>query len=405
MKIKKKIQPDTFVVCERYSNLSFKEYHDKIHNYTRNQIRNIYKEVFGRPCTCSIVWAKYQISYELARQMEIKNGCLERLAKGSEFRKAYEGTMRCDLSSTGETLKTLIPFEMNHYDENSQENIMKKENKIKAIKKAAAAKAALPNTDEASVTKDIVALVAEKTGYPEGMLDLDLDMEADLGIDTVKQAELFAIMREKYQIARQEGVQLKDYPTIRSIIKYAMAHAGTEGAATVAAAPAAAQAPAAVTSAPAPAPAAVQPAPVAAAPKAANRVGITLKKSVPETWVHVFKSNAKNKWTDEKISEFMHQEFPDLKNKAFDQVKGCRNHYNNGGYTKGEKPAVRAVGYDAEGNVIGRAAKKAAPAPKKAESKAETTKSAPAKKVKVTLKAKRPAVKAAVNKTVEVVKA
>ena len=33
-------------------------------------------------------------------------------------------------------------------------------------------------------------------------------------------------MREKYQIARQEGVQLKDYPTIRSIIKYAMANAG-----------------------------------------------------------------------------------------------------------------------------------------------------------------------------------
>ena len=146
---------------------------------------------------------------------------------------------------------------------------------------AAAPKAALPNTDEASVTTDILAIVSEKTGYPEDMLDLDLDMEADLGIDTVKQAELFAIMREKYQIARQEGVQLKDYPTIRSIIKYAMAHAGTEGAATVAAAPAAAQAPAAqpapvatpaavVTPAPAVAPA---PAPVpavapAAAPKA-----------------------------------------------------------------------------------------------------------------------------------------
>ena len=94
---------------------------------------------------------------------------------------------------------------------------------------AAAPKAALPSLDEASVTKDITALVAEKTGYPEDMLDLDLDMEADLGIDTVKQAELFAVMREKYQIARQEGVQLKDYPTIRSIIKYAIANAGTEG--------------------------------------------------------------------------------------------------------------------------------------------------------------------------------
>ncbi len=135
---------------------------------------------------------------------------------------------------------------------------------------AAAPKAALPALDEASVTKDILAIVSEKTGYPEDMLDLDLDMEADLGIDTVKQAELFAIMREKYQIARQEGVQLKDYPTIRSIIKYAMANAGSEAnaaAAPVTAAPAAAPVAAApVTPAPAAAPVA-QPAP-AAAPKA-----------------------------------------------------------------------------------------------------------------------------------------
>ena len=38
----------------------------------------------------------------------------------------------------------------------------------------------------------VVALVAEQTGYPPELLDLDLDLEADLGIDTVKQAELFA---------------------------------------------------------------------------------------------------------------------------------------------------------------------------------------------------------------------
>ena len=38
------------------------------------------------------------------------------------------------------------------------------------------------------------------TGYPEDMLDLDLDMEADLGIDTVKQAEMFAAIREEWDI-------------------------------------------------------------------------------------------------------------------------------------------------------------------------------------------------------------
>ncbi len=38
----------------------------------------------------------------------------------------------------------------------------------------------------------MLEIVAEKTGYPKDMLDLDLDLEADLGVDTVKQAEMFA---------------------------------------------------------------------------------------------------------------------------------------------------------------------------------------------------------------------
>ena len=139
-----------------------------------------------------------------------------------------------------------------------------------------APKAAL-SLNEEDVKKNILNIVSEKTGYPQDMLDLDLDMEADLGIDTVKQAELFAIMRETYHIAKQEGVQLKDYPTIRSIIKYAMTNANTaDGAAQAApvqaAAPVAQVAPAVETVA-APAPVA-QVAPVAApaaqpAPKAA----------------------------------------------------------------------------------------------------------------------------------------
>ena len=39
------------------------------------------------------------------------------------------------------------------------------------------------------------AIVAEPTGYPPDLLDVDLDLEADLGVDTVKQAEIFAAVR------------------------------------------------------------------------------------------------------------------------------------------------------------------------------------------------------------------
>ena len=46
--------------------------------------------------------------------------------------------------------------------------------------------------------------MAEKTGYPPDMLDLDLDLEADLGVDTVKQAEVFAAIRETFDIPRDD---------------------------------------------------------------------------------------------------------------------------------------------------------------------------------------------------------
>ncbi|MBQ6224443.1 MAG: SDR family NAD(P)-dependent oxidoreductase, partial [Campylobacter sp.] len=73
---------------------------------------------------------------------------------------------------------------------------------------------------EEELTKEIVNIVSEKTGYPQDMLELDLDMEADLGIDTVKQAELFALFGEKYNLPLNQGLQLKDYPTIRHCINY-----------------------------------------------------------------------------------------------------------------------------------------------------------------------------------------
>ena len=81
---------------------------------------------------------------------------------------------------------------------------------------------AAPAKDSAgdSVKERILALVVEKTGYPEDMLDLDLDLEADLGVDTVKQAEMFAAIRAAYNIPRDENVKLRDYPTLAHVIRF-----------------------------------------------------------------------------------------------------------------------------------------------------------------------------------------
>ena len=70
------------------------------------------------------------------------------------------------------------------------------------------------------VRNRVLALVVEKTGYPEDMLDLELDLEADLGVDTVKQAELFAAIRAEYDIPRDENLKLRDFPTIAHAIQF-----------------------------------------------------------------------------------------------------------------------------------------------------------------------------------------
>jgi NAD(P)-dependent dehydrogenase (short-subunit alcohol dehydrogenase family)/acyl carrier protein len=85
---------------------------------------------------------------------------------------------------------------------------------------APVAPAAAPAPDADPVASKVLAVVAEKTGYPPEMLDLDLDLEADLGVDTVKQAETFAAIREAFGIERVEDLKLRDYPTLRHVINF-----------------------------------------------------------------------------------------------------------------------------------------------------------------------------------------
>ena len=65
---------------------------------------------------------------------------------------------------------------------------------------------------EDAVKEKVLQIIAEKTGYPPDMLDLDLDLEADLGIDTVKQAEMFAAIRAAYDIPRDDDAEAARFP-------------------------------------------------------------------------------------------------------------------------------------------------------------------------------------------------
>jgi acyl carrier protein len=44
----------------------------------------------------------------------------------------------------------------------------------------------------------LLAIVADKTGYPVEMLGLDMGLDADLGIDSIKRVEILSAVQEKY---------------------------------------------------------------------------------------------------------------------------------------------------------------------------------------------------------------
>ena len=48
----------------------------------------------------------------------------------------------------------------------------------------------------ASLHETLLALISKRTGYPPEMLELDQNLEADLGIDSIKRAEIFGALLE-----------------------------------------------------------------------------------------------------------------------------------------------------------------------------------------------------------------
>ena len=121
---------------------------------------------------------------------------------------------------------------------------------------AAAAAAPAASDDPGGVQAKVLEIVAEKTGYPRDMLELDLDLEADLGVDTVKQAETFAAVRGAYDIPREEKLKLRDFPTLAHVVRFVLDRRPDLAAPAVVPTPAPAAAPPAAAPAAAPAEAA-----------------------------------------------------------------------------------------------------------------------------------------------------
>ena len=86
------------------------------------------------------------------------------------------------------------------------------------------------------VSRDLNALmlgvVAEKTGYPSEMLNLDMHLENDLGIDSIKRVEILAaVMDAAPEIPEVDNTEMAKLSTLREIVEF-MALQLPSGAAT-----------------------------------------------------------------------------------------------------------------------------------------------------------------------------
>ena len=64
-------------------------------------------------------------------------------------------------------------------------------------------------------------MVAEKTGYPAEVLELDMQLDDDLGIDSIKRVEILSAIQERYpKLPAPRPDQLASFCTLRAIAEF-----------------------------------------------------------------------------------------------------------------------------------------------------------------------------------------
>ncbi|HEX4142344.1 MAG TPA: SDR family NAD(P)-dependent oxidoreductase [Pirellulales bacterium] len=98
-----------------------------------------------------------------------------------------------------------------------------------------------PGTNAAELEAFLINFVVEQTGYPAEVVDLDADLEADLGIDSIKKAQLFGELQEYFDISALSAggaaggtLSLDDFTTLRHVLDFLVKSTSAGGHASAA---------------------------------------------------------------------------------------------------------------------------------------------------------------------------
>ncbi len=86
----------------------------------------------------------------------------------------------------------------------------------------------ITTADFADLDQALLSITSEKTGYPVEMLELDMDMEADLGIDSIKRVEIMGALQEAFpDLPKPSNMEeVAELRTIGQIVDYLQKLAG-----------------------------------------------------------------------------------------------------------------------------------------------------------------------------------
>merc|ERR1719440_1966171 len=112
---------------------------------------------------------------------------------------------------------------------------------------AAAAPSSGSAVSPAKATEVVLAVLAAKTGYEPDMIEMDMALETELGVDSIKRVEILSDVQKELNVEAQDVAALSRTQTVGEVVEAMIKELGGAGAAPVAAAapsaPAAAAAP------------------------------------------------------------------------------------------------------------------------------------------------------------------
>merc|ERR1719440_267968 len=109
---------------------------------------------------------------------------------------------------------------------------------------AAAAPSSGSAVSPAKATEVVLAVLAAKTGYEPDMIEMDMALETELGVDSIKRVEILSDVQKELNVEAQDVAALARTQTVGEVVEAMIKELGSGGGAVAApAAPVAAAAP------------------------------------------------------------------------------------------------------------------------------------------------------------------